>query len=413
MSTAPSKPLQYFVAIATTAVVFTARFLLKSVLGDVAPLLMFTLPVMVSAWFGGLGPGLLATALGALLGDYFFIEPFYAVSILYNYAERIEEILFIGIGVSISILSQARLSLLAKRQQLLDSERDARSAAEDANRLKDDFLCTVSHELRTPLTAIHGWALMLRSGRLDVAQSDRALETIVRSARSQNQIIDDLLDVSSIISGKVQLNVAPLKLGSVIQAAVETARLAAESKGIHLSVLLDPAAETVTGDAERLQQVVWNLLSNAVKFTPNGGRVEVRLESANSHAEIVVADNGQGINPEFLPYVFERFRQEDSGTSRQHGGLGLGLSIVRNIVELHGGTVRAASLGLGKGATFTVALPIAAARLVAPDEPRGEETDGRLAHENSPSLAGVRALFVDNAGRRAISLREILALSDA
>jgi signal transduction histidine kinase/CheY-like chemotaxis protein len=395
MSELPSKSLRYFVSVAATAVAFAARFLLKSSLGNVAPLLMFTLSVMVSAWYGGLGPGLLATALSLLLGDYFFIAE--------SVAERIEEVLFLGIGISISILSQARLSLLAFRQQLLASEQDARKTAEDArrvaedaNRLKDEFLSTVSHELRTPLTAIKGWALMLRAGRLDAAQADLALETIVRSARSQNQLIDDLLDVSRIITGKMRLNVAPLNLGSVIEAAVETVRPAAEAKGVHLSALLDPEAETVSGDAERLQQVVWNLLSNAVKFTSDGGRVEVRLERANSHVEIVVADNGQGIKPEFLPYVFEHFRQEDSGTDRQRGGLGLGLAIVRHIVELHGGTVHAASEGLGKGATITVALPIASVRAVSPDELRDKAAGGRLAPGNPPSLAGVRVLLVDN-----------------
>src|SRR6266540_2843331 len=395
MSKLPSKSLRYFVAIAATAVAFTARFLLKSALGNIAPLLMFTLSVMVSAWYGGLGPGLLATALSLLLGDYFFIAE--------SIAERIEEGLFLGIGISISILSQARLSLEAKRQQLLASEQEARKtaedakrAAEDANRLKDEFLSTVSHELRTPLTAINGWALMLRAGRLDAAQTARALETIVRSAKSQNQLIDDLLDVSRIIAGKLRLDVAPLKLGSVIEAAIETVRPAAEAKGIRVSALLDPAADAMYGDAERLQQVVWNLLSNAVKFAPNGGRVEVRLERADSYVEIVVADNGQGIKPEFLPYVFERFRQEDGGTNRQQGGLGLGLAIVRHIVELHGGTVGVASEGLGKGATFTVALPIARARAVTPAESRDNASGGILASINPPSLVGVRALFVDD-----------------
>jgi signal transduction histidine kinase len=387
MSALPSKLLRYFVAIAATTVAFTARFLLEPVLGNVAPLLVFTLSVVVSAWYGGLGPGLLATALSLLLGDYFFIAE--------SAAERIEEALFLGIGISISILSQARLSLLAKRQHLLASEQEARKTAEDANRLKDEFLSTVSHELRTPLTAINGWAMMLRTGRIDAAQAERALETIVRSAKAQNQLIDDLLDVSRIIAGKLRLNVSPLQLSSVIESAVETVRPAAEAKGVHLSALLDPAAEAVTGDAERLQQVVWNLLSNAVKFAPKDGRVEVRLERADSHVKIVVADNGQGIKPEFLPYVFERFRQEDSGTNRQHGGLGLGLAIVRHIVELHGGTVHAASEGLGKGATFTVALPIARGRAVSPEESRGK-AGGRLAPENLPSLEGVRALFVDD-----------------
>jgi CheY-like chemotaxis protein/nitrogen-specific signal transduction histidine kinase len=294
---------------------------------------------------------------------------------------------------------------LAKRQQLLASEQDARRAAEDANRLKDEFLSTVSHELRTPLTAINGWALMLRGGRLDAVQSARALETIVRSARSQNQLIDDLLDVSRIITGKLRLDVAPLKLGSIIEAAVETVRPAAKAKGIHMSALLDSEADSVSGDAERLQQVVWNLLSNAVKFVPQGGRVEVRLGRADSHVEIIVADNGQGVAPEFLPHVFERFRQEDSGTSRQRGGLGLGLAIVRHIVELHGGTARAASEGLGKGATFKVALPIARARAVSPDEPRGK-AGVRLAPEDPSLLAGLRALFVDDEA----DARELIAM---
>jgi signal transduction histidine kinase len=372
MSASLSKSLQYFVAIAATAVAFSARFLLTSVLGGVAPLLLFTLSVMVSAWYGGLGPGLLATALSLLLGDYFFVEPIYSFYAK-NVAERIDLLLFLGTGISISILSQARLSLLAKRQQLLASERDARKTAEDArktaedaNRLKDEFLSAVSHELRTPLTTINGWALMLRAGRLNAVQSAHALETIVRNAKSQNQLINDLLDVSRITTGRMRLNVAPLKLGPVIEAAIEMVRPAAEAKGIRLSARLDPAAEMVSGNAERLQQVVWNLLSNAVKFTPKGGRVEIRLERANSHVEIVVADNGQGIKPEFLPYAFDRFRQEDSGTNRQYGGLGLGLAIVRHIVELHGGTVHATSEGLGKGATFTVALPIAAVRAVSP-----------------------------------------------
>jgi signal transduction histidine kinase/CheY-like chemotaxis protein len=388
MSALPSKSLRYFVAIAATAVAFIARFLLKSALGYVAPLLMFTFSVVMAAWYGGLGPGLLATALGLILGDYFFIAE--------SAAERIEEAIFLCIGISISILSQARISLEAKRQQLLASEQDARHAAEEANRLKDEFLSTVSHELRTPLTAINGWAQMLRAGRLNAAQSARALETIVRNAKSQNQLINDLLDVSRIIAGKMRLEVEPLDLGSIIEAAIETVRPAAAAKGIHLSAMLAPMADTMSGDAERLQQVVWNLLSNAVKFAPNGGRVEVRLKRAESHVEIIVADNGPGIKPEFLPYVFDRFRQENSAASRQKGGLGLGLAIVRHIVELHGGTVRVASEGPGKGATFTVALPVARRRSVSPDEARDAAAGERLTPQNLPSLVGMRALFVDD-----------------
>src|SRR5262247_3180890 len=229
MSALPSKSLRYFVAIAATAVAFTARFMLEPALGDIAQFLLFTLSVVVAAWHGGLGPGLLATALSAFLVEYFFIEPLYSFQAK-NPAERIEVLLFLFTGTSISALSQARFSAEAKRQQLLASEQDARRAAEDANRLKDEFLSTVSHELRTPLTAINGWAQMLRAGRLDAAQSARALETIVRNAKSQNQLIGDLLDVSRILAGKMRLDAAPLKLGSVIEAAVETVRPAAEAK---------------------------------------------------------------------------------------------------------------------------------------------------------------------------------------
>jgi signal transduction histidine kinase len=344
----------------------------------VAPFILFTLSVVVAAWYGGLGPGILATALGAILGGYFFIEPLHSLGI-HSGARGVEEVLFVGTGVAISVLSQARLTLEARRRKLLASEQEAsraaeeaRRAAEEANRLKDEFLSIVSHELRTPLTAINGWALMLQAGRLDEAQAARALETIVRSARSQNQLIDDLLDVSRIVAGKMRLNFAPVKRGPVIEAAVETTRPAAEAKGIRLSARLDPEAETMSGDAERLRQVVWNLLSNAVKFAPKGGRVEVRLERVGSRVEIAVTDDGQGIKPEFLPYVFDRFRQEDGGTNRRQGGLGLGVTIVRDIVELHGGTVRAASEGLGKGATFMVTLPTAPVRGAPPDEFRAE-----------------------------------------
>ena len=394
MSVLPSKSLRYFVAVAVTAVAFTARFLLESALGEVAPLLIFTLSVTVAAWYGGLRPGLLATALSALLGAYFFIEPLYSFRI--NTAERIEVVVFLGIGISISVLSQARLSAQAKLQQLLASEQDARSSAEEANRFKDEFLATVSHELKTPLTAINGWARMLRRGRLNTTESSRALDIIERSAKSQNQLIDDLLDVSRIITGNMRLNVCPIALGSVVEAAVEVVRPAVEAKGIYLSVTLDPSAEPVSGDAERLQQVVWNLLSNAVKFAPNGGQVKVKLRRVNRYVEITVSDNGHGINPEFLPYVFDRFRQEEGGMNRQKGGLGLGLAIVRHIVELHGGTVQAMSEGLGKGATFTVTLPVSAVRTVSLDELSDHSAGRRPEPQNSPSLAGVRALLVED-----------------
>jgi PAS domain S-box-containing protein len=239
----------------------------------------------------------------------------------------------------------------------IDNARLYRSAQE-ANRMKDEFLATLSHELRTPLTAILGWSGMLRSGQLDAETSRRALEAIERNAKSQRQIVEDVLDVSRIITGKLRLDVREIQPALLIDTAIEAVRPAAEAKGVRIQKIMDAGAGRLTGDPSRLQQVFWNLLSNAVKFTPKGGRVTVRLERTSSHLEISVSDTGQGISAEFLPFVFDRFRQADSTTTRKHGGLGLGLAIVRHLVELHGGTVRAESAGIGEGATFTVTLPL-------------------------------------------------------
>ena len=245
------------------------------------------------------------------------------------------------------------------RQRLLVSERNARAEAEQANRLKDEFLAVVSHELRTPLTAIVGWAHMLRHNGLDEATARRGLETIERNAQAQAQLVEDILDVSRVIAGKLRLNVTPVDLSAVLVAAIDSVQLAAESKGIRLEVTLDPSARRVSGDAGRLQQVVWNLLANAIKFTDAGGSVCVRLRQAGRDVEVSVSDDGCGIDSDFLPYIFERFRQADATTTRRHGGLGLGLAIVRHLVELHGGTVKAESRGEGKGSTFTIRLPLA------------------------------------------------------
>lgn len=245
-------------------------------------------------------------------------------------------------------------------QAALIQEKLARSEAESANRLKDEFLATVSHELRTPLNAIIGWSEMLRDGVLDEATAARAIETIARNAESQAQLIEDILDVSRIITGKLRLNIGPVDAATVINAAIDSVQLAAEAKSIQLEVVLDPSARLVSGDAGRLQQVVWNLLSNAIKFTPRDGCVRVRLERAeDSSAQISVSDTGCGISPEFLPFIFDRFRQADGSSTRRHGGLGLGLAIVRHLVELHGGTVQAESAGEGQGSTFIIRLPLA------------------------------------------------------
>ncbi|HEU4714406.1 MAG TPA: ATP-binding protein [Pyrinomonadaceae bacterium] len=230
--------------------------------------------------------------------------------------------------------------------------------AEESSRLKEEFLATISHELRTPLSAVLGWTRMLRLGQLSEEDQVKALDTIERNARAQAQLIDDLLDVSRIVTGKLRMDVRPADPNSFIDAAVEAVRPAAEAKGVRVQKVIDTGAVSIPGDPVRLQQVVWNLLSNAIKFTPRGGRVQIRSERVNSHLEIVVSDTGQGISADFLPHVFDRFRQADQKTSRQHGGMGLGLAIVRHLVELHGGTVRAMSEGAGQGATFTVMLPI-------------------------------------------------------
>jgi PAS domain S-box-containing protein len=296
---------------------------------------------------------------------------------------------------------------LASRAALAISNAKLYQDSQESSRLKDEFLATMSHELRTPLNAILGWANLLSRGSLDEESAASALETIERNARSQVRLIEDLMDVSSIITGKLRLDVRPVALASVIEAATDAVRPAAQAKEIRLQVLLDPQAGPVSGDPERLQQVMWNLLSNALKFTPKGGRVQVRLERVNSHVEITVTDTGQGISAEFLPHVFDRFRQADSTQTRNVGGLGLGLAIVRQLVELHGGTVQVVSGGEGHGATFTVSLPITA---VHPTEnTRSTDTEGsvnnervhpraggRVALDCPPELDGLKVLVVDD-----------------
>ncbi len=272
---------------------------------------------------------------------------------------------------------------VTERRQALAREKEARLEAEAANRIKDEFLSTLSHELRTPLTAIIGWSKLLIQGDVDREKQPVALETIVRNAQAQGQLINDLLEVSRIITGKLHLNFSPCHVQPVVEAAIESIRPTAEAKGIKLKALFEPRVGLVSGDADRLQQVVWNLLSNAVKFTRSSGLVEVRFQRNNSHVEIVVADSGEGIKPDFLPHVFERFRQADGSTTRAHGGLGLGLAIVRHLVDLHGGSVRAESAGEGKGATFTVKLPL----LMADEQAVGDV--------QPKTVAGLESLRVD------------------
>src|SRR3984957_2681918 len=284
-----------------------------------------------------------------------------------------------------------------ERLQLLDSEREARSQAEQASRMKDEFLATLSHELRTPLNAVLGWANILRHGNLQGEELKQGLDIIERNARVQAQIIEDLLDMSRIISGKVRLDVQWIELSAVLNESIETLRSTAQAKGVHLRASLDPFARPISGDPSRLQQVFWNLLNNAIKFTPKDGKVEVLLKHANTEVQVSVIDTGEGIAPEFLPYIFDRFQQGDASTTRRHGGLGLGLAIVKQLVELHGGKVRVQSDGLGKGATFSVHLPLTAVYSEPEKEAHLPEATLR---ENLPmpevSLAGIQVLVVDD-----------------
>ena len=299
-----------------------------------------------------------------------------------------------------------------ERDLLLIREREARAEAEAANRIKDEFLTTLSHELRTPLTSIVGWAGLLRGGGMSPEMQAQALESIQRNAKAQAQLIDDLLDVSRIISGKLRLETRQLDLNSVIEAAIEVVRPAAEAKKIQILYTREPSVGPVMGDAGRLQQVAWNLFSNAVKFTPEGGRVEVRLERVGSKVRMTVSDTGRGIRAEFLPHVFERFRQADSTTARDQGGLGLGLAIVRHLVELHGGTVSAESPGEGQGATFSVTLPPVAVRMEAGAAERDYQR-AAAPFERARKLQGLRVLVVDDVADARQMISAVLSQSGA
>jgi len=324
--------------------------------------------------------------------------------VYYDAARR--PVRMMGATTDITTRKEAQL----ERDLLLASERTARSEAERANRLKDEFLATVSHELRTPLNAILGYAQLLRLRPID-AHAAQGLEVIERNARIQAEIIGDLLDMSRIISGKLRLDVQPVDLSQVIEAALETVRPAAHARDIRLVKTLDTLAGPVSGDANRLQQVVWNLLTNAVKFTPKGGRVHILLSRVDSHVEIQVSDTGSGIAAEFLPYVFEKFRQSDASASRKHGGLGLGLALVKSLVEMHGGSVRVSSPGAGQGASFVVELPVSAVQLLDDGQRQlpGASVPGgsTIAHERL-ELSGVTVLAVDDEQDSRVLIQRIL-----
>jgi signal transduction histidine kinase/ActR/RegA family two-component response regulator len=303
---------------------------------------------------------------------------------------------------------------LAHRAALAVDNARAYQAMQTADRLKDEFLATLSHELRTPLNAILGYAKLLRGGSLSADKTDHAIEIVERNADALRQLVEDVLDVSRIISGKVRLNIQAVDLPQVVADAIESLMPAAELKNIRIQTTADPNASPISGDPDRLQQIVWNLVSNSVKFTPKGGRVQVRLERINSHIDITVSDTGIGIKPDVLPYVFERFRQADSATTRQFGGLGLGLAIVRHLVELHGGTVDATSDGENQGATFRVRLPLMIVHSQsAVEERRRRHTAGRVVAPGAGKLAGLHILAVDDDSDALTLVREVLELAGA
>jgi PAS domain S-box-containing protein len=313
-------------------------------------------------------------------------------------------------GVRLVIVTDVseRVRVEEQRQELLASERAARAEAERANRLKDDFLATLSHELRTPLGAIVGWAQVLQRVKPDAAGLAEGLEAIERNAKTQTQLISDLLDVSRITSGKLALELRVVDPAAMIEAALAAIAPAADAKGLRIEKRLAATAGPVQGDASRLQQILWNLMSNAVKFTPKGGRIALDLERAGSQVQISVRDNGQGIKPEFLPYVFERFRQGDARATRV-GGLGLGLAIVKHLTEMHGGTVTAESAGEGRGATFTVRLPVAALKPIQ----QSDEPDQSAAVDTATRLGGLRVVVVDDDPDTRRLLQRILEESQA
>jgi len=303
-----------------------------------------------------------------------------------------------------TLLRSIQVALRSRRRQyqvrdLLIREQVMRAESEAANRLKDEFLATVSHELRTPLNAILGWATLIHRDKVDAATVSRAIETIERNAKAQAQLIEDLLDVSRMISGKLRLNIKPIELIPVVKAAIDSVQPTAEAKHIQLEMVAGAEVDKIPGDANRLQQVIWNLLSNAVKFTPSGGRVQIKLDRTDAHARIIVSDTGAGISSEFLPHVFERFRQADGTTTKRHGGLGLGLAIARRLVEMHGGTLSATSAGEGRGASFTMSIPIAAVQpssAILIDSIKGAMRDSRSFDAELPSLSGLKILAIDD-----------------
>jgi len=409
------KTITCAVAVVASVAAVSASYWIRPWMGGAAPFSLFITAVIVSAWIGGLLPGLVATSLSLGLAAYFIMPPtgfsaqqwapfgiFFLNGCLVSAAFEVLKVSRQKAEDARKQVEQSRTEADNKLMSLLRDEQTARKNAERTAVLKDEFLATVSHEMRTPLTAILGWVQLLRGGSLASDTVPQALETIERNARAQAKLIDDLLDMSRILSGRLSLDLQRLNVAEAAESAIAAAEPAAAAKRVILVRQIAPGTKFVAGDSTRLQQILGNLLSNAIKFTPAGGAVTLSVRSGDSDVELRVHDTGEGITPEFLPHVFDRFRQQDASTVRNHQGLGLGLSIVKQLVEGHGGTIQAESSGPGEGATFTILLPIYGGTALQAD-----------ANEVLPSLLGAKILVVeDDADVREV-VRSILAQNGA
>lgn len=392
-----SAALRYGLALGSFAITLFIALVLRHYSININLTILVVVVLLGTTWYGGRGPGLLLAVL--LEVATIILTPATAQTSTGRFIFAYFNLLVLL--VTLVLLVSGRRRAEQERERLLKREQEARGEAEAASRLKDEFLATVSHELRTPLNAILGWASTLNRRPPKDETLRNALEVIERNAKAQARIIDDILDVSHIISGKLRLDPRPINFAPVIQAAIDTMRPAAAAKGITLTVSLDSDAGLVSGDANRLQQIIWNLVSNAIKFTPQDGWVEVRLERVDSHLHVIVSDSGIGIDKQFLPHIFERFRQADSSMTRSYSGVGLGLAIVRHLVELHGGTVSAESDGVGQGAALTVRLPVrdnsdAVAAVVGGPLVAAHQKVHDLYNRSDMPLTGLRILAVDD-----------------
>jgi signal transduction histidine kinase/CheY-like chemotaxis protein len=381
-------PLRFAIAVAAVGLVYAAERSFDTIIDDGSQFLLLGTAVMATAWFAGTGPALAATVAGALLGTW------EATDRAGDRAAHTHLALFVVHGLLLTALvSELRRSRRVAEQQVHEAQQSRRES-EAANRMKDEFLGTISHELRTPLNAVLGWVHLLRTGKLDAATASRGLESIDRNVRLQAQLTADLLDVSRALTGTLRVDCQPVSLTDVVQQAAMAAVPAAHAKGVEIRTSIPEAPLMVLGDSTRLRQIAWHLLANAIKFTPRGGSIAILAEPQGEFAVLTVRDSGPGIAPEFLPRVFQRFTQEDPSTTRTVGGLGMGLSLVKDLVELHGGEIRACNGDEGIGAIFTARFPLQPADR-APREPAAAPAGASARYPGASSLEGVRVLVLD------------------